>query len=101
MDYYITNNTSEELIITASYLFSYDPVPFLTDQINPGRKEHVYTEVETTGGHGMPSNAFYEFIIYVDSIASDNIVYSGVNDKDWSYDGKSNDGHSIYNLTIE
>lgn len=100
-DYYITNNRSEDLIITALYLFSYDPVTFLTDRINPGRKEHIYTFVETTGGHVMPSNAFYEFLIYSDSIALDNIVYSGINNEDWIVEGKSNEGHWIYNLTID
>ena len=100
-DYYITNNTSEKLIITALYLFSYDPVTFLTERINPGQKEHVYTFVEGSGGHVKPSNVFSEFIIYTDSIAPENTVYSKVNNEDWIREGWTNDGHIIYNLTID
>jgi len=100
-DYYITNNTSEQLFITALYLFSHDPVTFLTEQINPGQKEHVYTFVIGSGGHVKPSNVFYEFIIYADGIAPENIVYSKVDNKDWINEGSTNDGHLIYNLTID
>ena len=98
-DYYITNNTTSMLIISA--FFGSEELQMLANEIKPGEKTHIYTFTEGSGGHVMPSNAWDDFIIYSENISEENIVYSGINNSDWEFEGCSNDGHMIYNLVID
>lgn len=100
-DYFVTNNTMDHLIIQAQETWTNNFVPLLNNKIDPGNKTHIYTFVEGSGGHVKPSNAFSGFSVYANSVATENLIYTGVLNEDWIYEGISNEGHSIYNLTIE
>jgi len=100
-DYYVTNNTSQLLLISALESWTDNEVELITNQIETGEKMHVYTFTEGSGGHVMPSNAFSEFTIYTDDKTVQNIIYSRVVNKDWIFEGTTQEGHLIYNLTIE
>ena len=73
----------------------------LTNEINPGDKTHIYTFTEGSGGHVMPSNAWDEFYVYSEIKNDSSIIYFGIINKDWVFEGAAGDDHFIYNLTIE
>lgn len=99
-EYYITNNTTNKLIVEAFGTWGIGEVELLTNEINPGDKTHIYTFTEGSSGHVRPSNAWAEFYVYSETKNDSSIIYFGINDKDWVFEGASND-HFIYNLTIE
>jgi len=100
-DYYITNNTLDTLIVTASSNSVGSDVVFLTNKIALGNKTHIYTFKEGSGGHVLPSNAWSDFHVYKGIISDSTIVYSGINNNDWVNEGSSSQNHLILNLTIQ
>ena len=100
-DYYITNNTSAVLIISAIGLFGTGEATLLTNEIDPGDKTQIFTFTEGSGGHVMPSNAWEEFSIYSGIKSENTLVYSGIADDDWKEESLSSEGRLVYNLTIE
>ena len=99
-DYYVTNATKSNLIIAASGNFGSGEAKLLTDEIGSGDKIHIYTFTEGSGGHVMPSNAWSDFIVYAGHKSDSTIIYSGIDNSDWEYQGSNQAGHLIYNLTI-
>jgi hypothetical protein len=100
-DYFVTNNTTTILIVTAFGNFGIGEVELLANEINPAAKKQIYTFVEGSGGHVMPSNAWDEFYVYAEHESDSTIIYSGIENSDWKPVGFSSDGHVLYNLTIE
>jgi len=49
----------------------------------------------------MPSNAWDDFYVYSGIKSGSTIIYSGIENNDWKFDGISSDGHFIYLLTVE
>ena len=99
-DYYVTNNTTNTVILAAEGNWGSGAVALLADEVLVGSKTHVYTFTEGSGGHVLPSNAWGDFYVY-DSIVSDsNIIYSGIHNADWIYEGTNSEGHLIYSLSI-
>ena len=100
-DYYITNNTKDVLVLSA---FDKNTIPMkielLQNEINPGAKVHIFTAIERTGGHVMPSNFWSEFYVYNQVVADSTIIYSGIDDTDWQVEGRNAQGHNILNLAV-
>jgi hypothetical protein len=100
-DYYIINNTSSVLTISAFGVFGIGEVALLTNEISAGTTAHIYTFTEGSGGHVMPSNAWEDFYVYSGTQSDNTIIYSGVVDSDWKEEGSNSEGHLLYYLTLE
>jgi len=100
-DYYIRNNTVSKLIITAFENIGTGEIELLANEISQGGKTHIFTFTEGSGGHVMPSNAWDDFYVYSGIKSDSTIIYSGIENNDWKFDGISSDGHFIYLLTVE
>lgn len=100
-DYYITNNTMSKLFITAFGNFGTGEIELVANEINPGDKTYIFTFTEASGGHVMPSNAWNDFYVYAGIKSDSTIIYSGIENSDWEYEGTNSEDHLIYNLTIE
>jgi hypothetical protein len=100
-DYYITNDTMNMLVISAFDKSTVTmKIELLQNEINPGVKAHVFTAIENTGGHIMPSNFWSKFYVYNEIISDSTIIYSGIDDSDWQIEGRNADGYNILNLVV-
>lgn len=78
-DYYIRNQTANELTLLATTVFGNEPVELIADTVPAEEEVHIYHAVEGSGGHAMPSNFFGDFQV----LSGDAIVYQGVVNEDW------------------
>jgi hypothetical protein len=100
-DYYVTNNTTSTIILAAEGNWGSGAVELIEDEIVPGAKTYIYTFTEGSGGHVLPSNAWGDFYVYDNIVSDSTIIYSGIQNEDWIYEGSNSEGHLIYNLTID
>lgn len=100
-DYHVVNQTSVAVTVEAFELFGDNqPVALLVDTVEPDATEHIYTFVEGSGGHVMPSNAFGGFRITATVDSQPLVIYDEVDNERWPTVGSSPDGHQILEFTV-
>ena len=79
--YYVVNKGDQFLRLEASYIGN--PILLTEDTIPPFDTTFIFTAIEGSGGHVLPSNFFSTFQVTLVQPGNDSLLYSGVNNYDW------------------
>ena len=79
--YYVLNKGDQFLRLKASYMGN--PILLEEDTIPPLDTTFIFTAIEGSGGHVLPSNFFSTFQVTLVQPGNDSLLYSGVNNNAW------------------
>ncbi len=93
-EYFLLNLGTNTIYVETS------SVTLLESEILPSEKVHIFTAIEGTGGHVRPSNFLSDFSVYHLNNSIKEVIYTGVKDDDWIFEGVDNEGHQIFTISI-
>jgi hypothetical protein len=99
-EYFVTNATDKKIILSITETGNIGETELLTDTLAVGERAKVLVLQKSIGALILPENAFVRFVAYSQRKDPKTIVYSGVRDEDWIYEGPTREGHLVYNLGI-
>jgi hypothetical protein len=91
--YYVLNKGDQFLRLEASYMGN--PILLEEDTIPPLDTTFIFTAIEGSGGHVLPSNFFSTFQVTLVQPGNDSLLYSGVNNYDWKNEAFREGGRNL------
>ena len=79
--YYVVNKGDQFLRLEASFMGN--AIVLEEDTIPPFDTTFIFTAIEGSGGHVLPSNFFSTFQVHRVIPGNDSLLYTGVNNNDW------------------
>jgi hypothetical protein len=88
--YYLENLTTDRLVVEAQSHWG-DPMVLTNREVEAGETTETYSRLNDTSL--WPSNTCGQLSVHRETVSEETLVYSGVNDSDWTLQSGQTDGN--------